>query len=275
MTFSPGTLGSTNLIGKQAGSPAITTANSAYAYTPSTGSSTTIGSITVNKTTTVNQTASGNQSYTWQVPALSNGVFTLNGRTSIGYNLQTALHTQAPYSVQVDFKTTTTAKDVQFILDNGEGFGIGWSEWAFQLAGNCLHVGTNSRGQDYGQAWYDYALIQINTWYRVGLMFYNVGGTYNSGTKAWTGGQFYIRGYLNGEKKFQQALSPNNTVSQTGTQFTSSILGSAVDYRAVEMPQQASNGIVIGADANNYVNRMFYGQIRNIFIGPGQLFWSI
>ena len=261
MTIMPGAI-VPNILGKQAATPATTTANASYPAQLSSGTNVAFGTVSLTKTTT---THSGGAA--WVAPTYSNGVMITTGTQSVAYVDNANLHTTAPYSVQLDFNVTTVSPGVQYLINNGGGYNIGWPEWAIQLNGANLVVLANSRGQSYGQSQYDYSTnILPNTWYRVGLMYYNVSG------------QNYIRGYLNGVKIFQRAIAANGYAlgagAGSGTAHNSNLLGVAIDARADEMPYDAPNGISLANDAANYTSSFLYGQIRNLFIGK-TLFWTI
>lgn len=255
MSVLPGVAGSINAQQKSIVVLPATNATSApYAYTPSVGATAVINGVTLTKKTTVDQAASGNRSLPWKAPTITSNIMSFDGTQSICYGDNTSLTTTVPYSGQVDFNTTTTARGAQYILNNGEGFGIGWCEWAIQLLGDVLTLGTNSNQLASGQAYYDFARVRPNEWYRVGFMFFNTGGTN------------YVRGYLNGVQKFQFAL--------IGQASVSTVRGATNQAVSNTMPANAPNGISIGGDANNYDGRMYYGQVRNVIVGK-QLFWSI
>lgn len=253
MTIRPGFF-SANISGKQLGAPATTTANSgsSYVFVPS-ASTTTFGSITVTKKTT-----SPNGS--WTEPTLSNNELTFNGSQGIAYLDNDQLHVAPPYSVQVDFYATQVAKSTAYIWNNGQGNGIGWPEAVVALNGSSLNMYTSSNslgGTTYQARFAIKSNIQVNTWYRLGIMWYN------------TGGSNYVRFYLNGSALYTHQYSGTafypDPFNQTGGQNTSTSDG---------LPYNSGNGIAIGSDNANDPASRWEGKIRNVFVGT-TLFWSI
>lgn len=265
----PGVAGSTNAQQKTVGlaTSAVTALNTNSAYTPSATGPGVFGSVSLPKLGTATNG-------TWTSPSISGGVMSFGGNQAIAYSdnsdlLRTTITSSQAYSVQVDLKTTTIAPVAQFVLNYGEGYGIGWSEWNFQINGNLLRLGTNSTQDADGQAWYDFARIRADEWYRAGFMFYMVGS------------QNYIRLYLNGVQIFQRAIGaaytsalPSNSTARTTTAYTSSIGGVAIKQAADRMPANSSNGVSLGNDYANYPQRAFYGSLRNVFVGKTN-FWTI
>jgi len=246
----PGILAVTNTLGKQVGVPATTEANANSAYVFSTGD-TTFGGVAVVKKTTGGENA-------WQDPSYDNttGIMTFSGAESMAYLDTDELHTATPYSVQVDFNTTTTTQALQYIINNGQGSGIGWEEFTVTVGYNNLRIHTcaNAAGGTTYEAVYDVSVIEPNTWYRFGLMFYN------------SGGMNYLRTYLNGIVK--------NQVTLDGKSNSSGYLNVTNKGTAVAMPYNSSNGIAIGNDNVNFTGSFFNGQIKDLFIGK-TLFWPI
>lgn len=272
MAVRPGIVGIQNFYGKQVGTPATTTSNatSAYVYTKS-SSTDSVGNPVTGTTYTLSKIPTSNPygNANWVYPDTVNNAMVFTGTQSVAYSDDNRLHVVAPYSCQVDFNTTTVSKASQWIVDNGQGSGIGWEEFIIYLSNNSLIVSTcASNGAEGGStasgppynAHYTLGNVVPNTWYRVGVMWYNVGGTYNSGTNTYTGGTNYIRGYLNGEIKFQRALDGTAALGQTA--------------QSGRMPYNSGNGIAIGNDNANYPTTFFQGSIRNFFIGR-TLFWPI
>lgn len=242
-----------NLPGKQAGAPATTTANSSSSYVFSTGTTSNIGSVVVTKRT----------DYSFQLPGYDapTNTLTFNGSQGIAYYANSNLHVQPlPYSIQVDFNTSQNSLGTSYIVNQGQGNGTGWPEVCIVLNQSNLNVytATNNTGTGSQQAaFYIAQNIQINTWYRVGVMFYN------------TGGSNYVRFYLNGIEQY--------THRYQGISFQRDPFDPSRGTNAAAsdgLPWQSTNGIALGSDNRNDPNSHFQGSIRNFFAGK-TLFWPI
>lgn len=170
--------------------------------------------------------------------------------------------------------SVTDATVIQLITTSSNYLAVrvAWPLAYFNLVQNGsnydLYVQSNANGlASTGNARWDYDQVQANTWYKVGLMWYNIGGTLNPTTLAYTGGVNYIRGYLDDVIKFDIALD--------GTAKSSGYAGVTNPATAVKIPYVNTNsGISIGCDYVNVPSLNFRGQMRNIYVGR-TLLWPI
>lgn len=284
MAVLPGIVGVQNALQKTVGLPssAFTAANSASSYVFTTASTATIGSggtaVTVTRRTASNvPNGQPGPQNPWINPGYDGSSMIFSGTQSVAYLDNNSLHVVPPYSCQVDFKPSVLNKSTMYVVNNGQGGGIGWEEFTIYCNNDNIFISTcaASDGSDGGSsasgppytAYYYLGKAQIGAWHRVGVMWYNVGGTYNSSTNTYTGGTNYIRGYLNGEQKWQRPLN--------GTAWTNPIdTGRSFSTQSARLPYNSVNGIVLGNDNANFTNTFFEGSIRNFFIGR-TLFWTI
>lgn len=228
---------SSNLIGKQAGAPATTPANSASGYVFSTGN-TTIGSVAVTA-----RNGNGASGPAWVDPTYdsSSNTMTFDGTAqSLGYVYGGAsIHVApAPFSLQVDFNVDRVTGH-QYVVNMGQGNGLGYPEFIVDLSNASLTIQMNSSSSGSGPMAVTISNnIQVGQWYRVGAMVYITGAS-----------TVNIRCYLNSEVKVQTTLP-------------------ALPYNT------STAGIAIGNDNGNFPSTFFKGKIRNFFLGK-TLFWPI
>lgn len=260
-----------------------TSSPTSYKYNYSSGTTATFGYLTVNRKTA---TDSVNGGVAWVLPSYDSPTDTLSfdGTQSIAYLNSPAQQIsyagtgsnsapQGIYQSSIQFEFNTIGKaGVQIPFDHASGPGVAWPLAYFNLAQNGsnydLYVQTNANGTgSNGNARWDYAQVQANTWYKVGLMWYNIGGTFNNNTKQYAGGMNYIRGYLDDVIKFDIALD--------STAKSSGYAGVTNPATAVKIPYVNTNsGISIGCDYVNVPSLNFRGQMRNIYVGR-TLLWPI
>jgi hypothetical protein len=282
MAVRPGVIGASNILQKRISLPesAFTPANENSAYIFNTNATTTIGSgataVTVTKRTANNDPAGQpNPQNPWVPPTYDSVTqsMTFSGTQSLAYLDTDTLHVYPPYSCQVDFRPSVVNKTTMYIVNNGQGGGIGWEEFVIYLnndnamistcAANNGEGGNAASGPPY-TAYYNLGKVMINTWNRVGVMWYNVGGTLNESTGIYTGGTNYMRGYLNDIEIFTRPLNGQAWTGAGGTKTAES----------GRLPWNSPNGICIGNDSANFGTTFFQGSIRNFFIGR-TLFWPI
>lgn len=244
MAVLPGIVGSANFPGRYLALPAVTPANQGSYYTFSTGNTTTMGSVTLTKTTTTYQQA-------WVPPSYDSvsDTLTFNGTTqSIAYVANSDIHV-APldFSLQFDFNPSRLTGH-QYLVNLGQGYGRGYPELVVDLSNTGLGVNFSTANDGNSNKAYSLGTVAVNNWYRVGIMFYNVGGTKNQSTGVITGGTNYLRAYVNGEVKLQTSISG--------------------------LPWTSTAGIAFGNDNANYGTTFFQGKMKSIFIGKTR-FWNI
>lgn len=168
-------------------------------------------------------------------PSLSNGAAIFGSGNVVRYSDAPGWHITSPWSVEFEFYTSSQNVD-QCIFSVG-GSATTYPEFNIMInSDNSVTSSANSNNTAGGQQTGTYLAagqLQMNKWYRIGAMFYTVGGVNR------------LRGYINGYQKF--------------------------DIR-ITLPYDSTKGVSVGNDYDALPAKQFVGGIRNFSVG-NSLFW--
>lgn len=173
-------------------------------------------------------------------PTFTNGVLNFNGTQALRFTDSAATRVVPPYSIEVEFSISALPSNgnAAVIMNVGQKSGIDWPEFLIGVLENRdlnVYVNSNNTGGASQQIFQAKSNIQLNTFYKLGVMFYNKG----QGNR--------IRIYMDGVQVRDQPYS---------------------------LPYNSSNGLSIGSDTSTNFAVRFNGKIKNLYVAQ-ELFWPV
>lgn len=159
-----------------------------------------------------------------------------NGSTNIvRYQDKPEWHFTPPYSIEFEMYADDIST-TRWVATEGEGFQVGWPEWAVMITGGGLQFNSSTTNNGDTTSVMFMPTIQAQRWYKIGIMYY----TDSSSNPR-------VRGYVNGGQVFDTPCA---------------------------IPYNTTSFLAFGGDAAKYAARAFKGRLRNITMAQS-LFWTV